>query len=130
MIKDLEYKISQIESQNDGFIKERDSTIEDIMNKLAIKTTDYNVTSEKLIEAKSAAEILREKNSNLKMENESKIENLETEIQKLQKQIDHVENEKQKVTTDLSTKLARTEEILIGYREQVNDGDSRGKYLS
>ena len=84
-IKDLEYKLSQITKENDEVVKKRDSAIEEIMNQLAIKANEYKTTHEKLVEAQSTAEIFAEKNANLKLDHETKIENLQVEIQKLQR---------------------------------------------
>ena len=44
--------------------------------------------------------------------------------------IDQVENEKFNATTDLSTKLARTEEILMEYREKVNITEEKAQKLT
>ena len=84
-IKDLEYKLSQITIENDEVVKRRDSEIEEVMNQLAIKTNEYKTTHEKLVEAQSTAEIFAEKNANLKLDHETKIENFQVEIQKLQR---------------------------------------------
>ena len=84
-IKDLEYKLSQITKENDEVVKKRDSAIEEIMNQLAIKANEYKTTHEKLVEAQSTAEIFAEKNANLKLDHETKIENLQVEIQKLKR---------------------------------------------
>ena len=84
-IKDLEYKLSQITIENDEVVKRRDSEIEEVMNQLAIKSNEYKTTHEKLVEAQSTAEIFAEKNANLKLDHETKIENFQVEIQKLQR---------------------------------------------
>ena len=84
-IKDLEYKLSQITNENDEVVKKRDSAIEEIMNQLAIKANEYKTTHEKLVEAQSTAEIFAEKNANLKLDHETKTENFQVEIQKLQR---------------------------------------------
>ena len=84
-IKDLEYKLSQITIENDEVVKRRDSTIEEVMNQLAIKSNEYKTTHEKLVEAQSTAEIFAEKNANLKLDHETKVENMQVEIQKLQR---------------------------------------------
>ena len=44
--------------------------------------------------------------------------------------IDQVENEKFNATSDLSTKLARTEEILMEYREKVNIAEEKAQKLT
>jgi len=129
-IKDLEYKLSQITKENDEVVKKRDSAIEEIMNQLAIKANEYKTTHEKLVEAQSTAEIFAEKNANLKLDHETKIENLQVEIQKLKRHIDQIENEKFNATSDLSTKLARTEEILMEYRTKVNIAEEKAQKLT
>ena len=84
-IKELEYKLSQVTNENDEVVKKRDSAIEEIMNQLAIKANEYKTTHEKLVEAQSTAEIFAEKNANLKLDHETKTENFQVEIQKLQR---------------------------------------------
>ena len=84
-IKELEYKLSQVTNENDEVVKKRDSAIEEIMNQLAIKSNEYKTTHEKLVEAQSTAEIFAEKNANLKLDHETKTENFQVEIQKLQR---------------------------------------------
>ena len=59
------------------------------MKQLAIKTNEYNVTNENLVETQSTAEIFAEKNATL------------------------------------STKLARTEEILMEYNDYFGEVDPR-----
>ena len=44
--------------------------------------------------------------------------------------IDQIENEKFNATSDLSTKLARTEEILMEYREKVNIAEGKAQKLT
>ena len=79
----MEYKLSQITIENDQVVKERDSAIEEIMKQLAIKANEYNATNEKLVEAQSTAEIFAEKNAYLKLDHETRVENLQLEIKKL-----------------------------------------------
>ena len=119
ILKDLESQILQIRKENDETIKEKVTGLEELSAKLSRKTDDYTAALERLTKAESLTENLAEKNSNLKLEHEMKVEDLQYEILQLKRTNGLLQNEKLSMVQDLSTKLARTEENLIMYKEKL-----------